>query len=180
MKFYRDRQDMVNSGTEENLMQPQRASAAPGVLLMLVAIGFWLMIGLTAAAAIPAASVGTGNGLAMHARHDALRDQLATNVFNRPLILESSQTSNDVKGDIFAVVPYPFEKVSAALSAPQGWCEILILHLNTKYCGIAGEQQGTNLLMNVGKKSTSHWTNRIASPLHGCLPTGNPTICACC
>lgn len=152
MKFYRNRQNMVNNGTEENMLQPQRASAAPGVLLMLVAIGFWLMIGLTAAAAMPAASVGTGNGSAMHARHDALQGKLATNAFNRPLILESSQTSNDVKGDIYAVVPYPFEKVSAALSAPQGWCEILILHLNTKYCAIAREPQGTNLLMNVGKK----------------------------
>ncbi len=159
MKPYRDSQILVANGTEETMMNsqrlqpPQSASATPGVLLMLVAVGFWLMIGYTASAAVPAGgSVGTGNGSAMHARHEALRDQLASNPFNRPLILESSQTSSDVKGDIFAVVPYSFEKVSAALAAPQDWCEILILHLNTKYCGIVREPRGLTLLMNVGKK----------------------------
>ncbi len=89
---------------------------------------------------------------AMCARHAAMRDLLASNPFNRPLVLESSQTANDVKGDIFAVVSYPFDKVSAALAAPQGWCEILILHLNTKYCRIAVGKSVTSLLMNVGKK----------------------------
>ena len=103
------------------------------------------MVGMTIAnAATPASE--------LLARHDVLNDQLVTNSFKRPLVLESNLTSSDVKGDIYAIVARPFDKVSEALVMPQGWCEILILHLNTKYCRVSRDPQGTNLLMNVGKK----------------------------
>ena len=140
--------------TEETLTRPQRVTFTTDALLVAVAAGFWLMVGLTVAnAATPAANgLDTAPALELLARHEALRDQLATNPFNRPLVLESSQTSNDVKGDIYGVVPRSFDKLSAALAKPQGWCEILILHLNTKYCRVSHEPQGTALLMNVGKK----------------------------
>lgn len=132
----------------------QRASATPCVLLMLAAVVLWLVTGFTSADAALSTEhdIDAGTASALRARHDALRDQLVTNSFKRPLVLESNLTSKDVKGDIYAVVAYPFGKVSEALSGPQSWCEILILHLNTKYCSVAREGQGTSLMMNVGKK----------------------------
>ena len=135
-------------------MSNKRGSATPCVLLMLAAVVCWLVTGFTLAVAAPPAGIGVDAGPAsvLRARHQALRDQLTTSPFQRPLLLESAQSSRDVKGDIFAVVPYPFGMVSAALAGPQEWCEILILHLNTKYCSVSRGQQGTTLLMNVGKK----------------------------
>jgi hypothetical protein len=131
-----------------------RVSAVPYVMVMLAAVALWLTTGFTQARAAPTAAIGidSGAGTVLRARHTALHDQLASNSFNRPLVLESSEGSNAVNGEIFAVVPYAFEMVGNALSAPQGWCEILILHLNTKYCKIVPDGQKTALLMNLGKK----------------------------
>lgn len=138
----------------ETLLRPRRALIVTDALLMAVAVGFWLMIGLTVAnAATPVASgVDTAPASELLARHEALRDQLVANPFKRPMVIESSLASSDVKGDVYAVVPRAFDKLSEALAKPQGWCEILILHLNTKYCHVSREAQGTSLLMNVGKK----------------------------
>ena len=131
-----------------------RTSAIPYVMVMLAAIALWLTTGFTqASAALPVANGIDGRAASMlRARHVALHDQLAANPFNRPLVLESSEGSSEVNGEIFAVVPYAFDKVSKALGTSQGWCEILILHLNTKYCKIMPDGQKTALLMYVGKK----------------------------
>jgi hypothetical protein len=123
-------------------------------LLRILPVVFWLAIGLAPVdAALPAGdSVDSGPAPALRARHLALREQLASSPFQRPLVLESHLTSGNVQGDIHAIVPYSFAKLSESLAGPEVWCEILILHLNTKYCKILHEQQGTALLMNVGKK----------------------------
>ena len=89
---------------------------------------------------------------ALRAQHLALRERLANNGFKRPLVLESFHSSQDVKGDIYAVVPDAFDIFSEALAKPQAWCDILILHLNTKYCRASAEKQSTSLVMNVGNK----------------------------
>ncbi|MEO8104123.1 MAG: hypothetical protein ABI790_16515 [Betaproteobacteria bacterium] len=136
------------------MTNPPRGAVVPYVFLMLAALLLWLATGLTpAAAAVPGGDGAEGGPAgALRAQHLVMRDQLASNPFRRPLVMTSSQTSDAVKGDIHAVVPFPFETVRQALGAPQGWCEILNLHLNTKYCKTRQDAQATALLMNVGKK----------------------------
>ena len=131
-----------------------RLAMMPCAPLMAAAVFLWLLTGFAPAkAALPAASgVDAGAAISLRARRVALQEQLAANPFKRPLVLESFESSRDVKGDIYAVVPYPFIKMSDSLSGPQAWCDILILHLNTKSCQIAQQQGNTSLLMNVGKK----------------------------
>ena len=147
---------MENSTQEigESRTRVARVSAIPYVMVMLAAVALWLTTGFTQARAALPATIGidSGAGSMLRARHTALHDQLATNSFNRPLVLESSEGPNAVNGEIYAVVPYTFDKVGRALAAPQGWCEILILHLNTKYCKIVPDGQKIGLLMNLGKK----------------------------
>ncbi len=137
-------------------MSNNRTSATTCVLLMVAAIVLWLMTGFTLAeSATPVATnADTGQGAGLRAKHAALREALApaNNPFQRPLVLESRLNSKDIKGEIYAVVPHPFSKVSATLSGSQVWCDILILHVNTKYCSISRQNQATTLLMNVGKK----------------------------
>ncbi len=70
----------------------------------------------------------------MHAKYSAIEQQLEKNQFNRPLVLESVETDHRLKGDIYAVVDYPFAAVTTSLNSPDHWCDIMHLHLNTKYC----------------------------------------------
>lgn len=83
------------------------------------------------------------------ARHHALAGQLAHNEFGRPLALESREEPRRVSGDVYAVIDYPFDTVGAAFRNPRTWCEVLILHLNTKYCRAAGNA----LSVRMGRKN---------------------------
>ena len=87
------------------------------------------------------------------AKYDATQDRLNHNPFQRPLYLDSGETSNGVSGDIYARVYYPFATVSGALNNPGNWCEILILHLNTKYCRASLADPGNILNVSIGKKT---------------------------
>ncbi|MBP0590571.1 hypothetical protein J8I87_12750 [Paraburkholderia sp. LEh10] len=97
------------------------------------------------------------NATALKEKYDALAPQLQSNVFHRPIHLDSEETQNTLKGDIYAVVDYPFATVNNALNDPQqgpaNWCEVLILHLNTKYCHASVSGNGATISMNVGKKT---------------------------
>ena len=88
-----------------------------------------LCVGLSGFGAAQAQDAAT-----LKARHAELTDRLAKNAFGRPLALESAQTSNDLKGDIFSVVDYPYATVEQAVKPAGNWCDILILHLNVKGC----------------------------------------------
>jgi hypothetical protein len=68
------------------------------------------------------------------------------------LHIESSETDDSAKGEIRATVDHPFPVVGAALREPAQWCEILILHLNVKYCRASVEAPGTRVRVIIGKK----------------------------
>ncbi|HEX8011745.1 MAG TPA: hypothetical protein VF814_12560 [Casimicrobiaceae bacterium] len=89
---------------------------------------------------------------ALQAKYAALRDELSRSPFQKPLYLESTETPNALKGDIHAVVDYPFAAVSAALDGADRWCDILILHLNIKGCRAAGSAPEGALEVYVGRK----------------------------
>jgi hypothetical protein len=97
------------------------------------------------------------NAIALKDKYDTLAPQLKSNVFRRPIHLDSEETQNTLKGDIYAVVDYPFATVNGAFDDPQqgpaNWCEVLILHLNTKYCHATSGRNGATISMNVGKKT---------------------------
>ena len=107
-----------------------------------VAIAFSLSLALPAFAQDAATLKG---------RYTALQDKFASNQFGRPLVLESTQTSGDLKGDVYAIVDHSFATVEQALVSADHWCDILILHLNVKRCkASAGTPKTLNL--NVGRK----------------------------
>ncbi len=118
------------------------------------------------AAALLSASLATAHAgdadanlpAALQARHDALQARLRHNQYQRPIHLDSSESPGSVTGDIYALVNHPYAAVGAALTSPEHWCDILILHLNTKYCRATTTGQGTVLNVSIGKKH--------AQPLH--------------
>jgi hypothetical protein len=95
----------------------------------------------------------THSAASLHAKYASLGERLHRNPFQRALSLDSSESSNDLKGDIYALVDYPFPTVSAALNRPEQWCDVLILHINTKYCRATTDQTNTVLSVYIGKKT---------------------------
>lgn len=89
---------------------------------------------------------------ALQAKFVELSPRLSHNPFKRPLVLLSDASSSALKGDVYAVVDHPFDQVSSGLNGPTHWCDVLILHLNTKYCRAVNGVAGTTLNVSVGKK----------------------------
>jgi hypothetical protein len=107
-----------------------------------------LALGLTIALAVPALAQ---DAAALKARHAALTDQLASNPFQRPLVLESVEASGELKGDVYAVLNHPFASVAQSLRSADQWCDVLILHLNVKHCR-ASKASPPILSVSLGRK----------------------------
>lgn len=88
----------------------------------------------------------------LRAKYTELGKQLRNNQFHRARYLDSAESSHDLKGDIYAVVDYPFAAVNLALNNPAHWCDVLILHMNIKYCHASSNKAGTVLAVNLGRK----------------------------
>ena len=87
-------------------------------------------------------------------KYAMLKPQLTQNIYHRPLVFESSESGDIVSSDVYAVLDSPFSTVSATFKKPDLWCEVLILHLNTKYCQASPESaKPTGLVVNIGKKT---------------------------
>ena len=97
-------------------------------------------------------AVAAESASALHAKYDALRDVLLDTEFQRPIHLDSTVVDGSASGDAYALVEFPFEKATAALSMAPNWCDVLILHFNVKFCQ-AGEAQDSPILdVRVGRK----------------------------
>lgn len=90
--------------------------------------------------------------IALTSQYTALNKELINNQFKRPLVLKSSESSDALKGEIYVVLDYPFAEVSQAINNPNHWCDVLILHINVKYCRAVKSNAGTVLNINLGKK----------------------------
>jgi len=101
------------------------------------------------AGTLPARSQDAGS---LRARHADLREQLASNQFRRPIHLESSDESGELKGDIYALVEQPYAVVGPALQGMDHWCEMLTLHMNVKSCRISLPPLRDTLSVEIGRK----------------------------
>ena len=109
-------------------------------------------IACAGAGPVAAAEPGTNSAASLRARYVALGEQLNHNQFQRPLYLDSVESPHDLKGDIYALVDYSFVDVNKALNGPARWCDVLILHINTKYCRASTDNARTVLTVSIGKK----------------------------
>lgn len=89
---------------------------------------------------------------ALQGKYTAIAPQLANNPFKRPLVLASTEAPTRLSGDIYAVIDHPFAEVSQSLARPASWCDVLMLHLNTKYCEVKGSGPTRALSVAVGRK----------------------------
>jgi hypothetical protein len=148
--------------------KPRKLAAMLAVLAILVV--YCLCHSLLAFAADDAAS--------LRDKYQSLAPQLKHNQFQRPLYLESVESPSALKGDIYAVMDYPFATVSAALSdpahGPANWCEVLILHLNTKYCHASTGSDGSIVSVNIGRKTEQKLADTYRVQFHYRVAAASP------
>ena len=107
-----------------------------------------LAAALALAGAAHAQDAPASGAAALHAKFDSLQDKLAHNAYGRPLVLQSTQSSDRLEGEVYARVDQPYAMVQKGLQGTDNWCGILILHLNVKMC----HAQPTGLDMALGRK----------------------------
>jgi hypothetical protein len=103
--------------------------------------------------AVPAVhALDAGAGDALRQKYVDIKPKLANTQYGQPLYLESTEAPGQLKGEAYALLDYPLEKVAAALRTQQQWCDVLILHLNIKYCRAAQVEGGPGLTVYIGRK----------------------------
>ena len=108
------------------------------------------LIGLLLLASLGA--LAYSGGASLRARYDELREQLRDNNFHRALYIDSAESGDVLRGDVYAVLDHPFGTVAGALKEPGDWCDILILPFNTKFCHAVAGNGGARLLVRIGRK----------------------------
>ena len=157
-----------------SLFSPCLARSAVLCGLLLCALPF-----SAAAQAQQAAATGAESGApVLLEKHVALAGQLAQNVYRRPLVLESFEGANAVTGSAYAVLNSPFSAVSAAFKSPKRWCEMLILHINTKYCHAGTDESPSMLNVNIGKKTAQQLEDAFALQFSYRLAASSPDYLA--
>ncbi len=121
-------------------------------------IKFWSrwsawVLAVAVGAACGSAVASPQSAAALQAKYLSLVEPLQRNQFQRSLVLDSSETPERISGEVYAVVQYPFGVVRASLDSPQHWCDVVSLHVNTKYCRPIAGPAGTILRVHVGKKT---------------------------
>jgi hypothetical protein len=118
-------------------------------LALLLAGLLWTALGQAATAA----ETDPPSAAALRAKFTELGPQLANNPFGRPLYLDSTESPNRLQADIYALVEHPFATVRASFIDPVRWCDMLILHLNIKYCRAANGKAPSVIAVSIGKKT---------------------------
>lgn len=89
----------------------------------------------------------------LRAKHAELREQLRNNPYHRPIVVDSAEAGDQLKGDVYAVLDHPYEALATSLKEPADWCAILLLPFNTKYCHPDKNANGTVLNLRIGRKA---------------------------
>jgi hypothetical protein len=139
-----------------NTMQQLFNKAAVAVLTVALASGSALGAGQKARSS-PDPDVAE-----LRALHETLAPRLERNEFGRPLALESHEGQRQVSGDVYAVIDSSFGSVSKSFANPRTWCDVLILHLNTKYCRAGVGTDADRLSVRMGRKRTQDLDNTFA------------------
>ena len=143
-------------------MRKNRSLVLKSWLQPIVGVVAMLVLVASATAQTPAASGNQSNASALLEKHAALAAQLVKNSFRRPLFLESTETTNKVSGSAYAVLDSPLSTVSSSFKSPRLWCEVLILHLNTKYCHAGIDASPSSVEVAIGKKTPQEVADAFA------------------
>ncbi|AXQ30011.1 hypothetical protein D0B54_15605 [Solimonas sp. K1W22B-7] len=116
----------------------------------------WLLAAAWAGAAGAAPTQAAGEpAAALAATYEASAERLRNSPFRRPLILQSAESGDSLKGEIHALLDRPLAVVSGALSSPEGWCEVMMVHPNVAGCRVSGSAAAPKLTVDLGTRLDS-------------------------
>ncbi len=89
---------------------------------------------------------------ALRAQFAALRDKGTGQLADRSIYLNSTESAERMQGEVHALIDQPFEQVRQELAKAEHWCDVLVLHINVKYCRAVRTAAGEQLVSGVGRK----------------------------
>jgi hypothetical protein len=89
---------------------------------------------------------------ALRTQFAALRDKGTGQLADRSIYLRSTESEDSMQGEVHALIDEPFEQVRQELVKAEHWCDVLILHINVKYCRALRNATGDQLVSGVGRK----------------------------
>ena len=99
-----------------------------------------------------AAVMEKNSAISLRTKYTELEKKLSSNQYKQSMYLDSAESSDHLSGDIYALVNYPFSTINRELNDSAHWCEVLILHLNTKHCRTSRNGANNILTVSIGKK----------------------------
>ena len=128
----------------------------PGSRMSLRGIRWLLLLcALTVSGGAVALDVPEAGAISLMQQYQAMRERMAANArsaFRSPIVIESTEASGSLKGDIYAIVAHPFAAAAAPLADVGEWCDILTLHLNVKYCRVKEDAGARSIVLFLGRK----------------------------
>lgn len=112
----------------------------------------FLQFALGLGLALGAIGAMADDGPSLRAKYGELREELRSNVFQQPIHIDSIESGDKLRGDVYALIAHPFENFSTAMSDPADWCDILLLPFNTKYCHPVEGDGAKALQVRIGRK----------------------------
>ena len=103
-------------------------------------------------AATAIAQSDTESASSLRAKFESMRTELRSSDLQKPVRLQSIETSGNVAGNVYAILNQPFRTASPPLTNANRWCDIMILHINTKLCRNFVDGRGEMLQVHIGKK----------------------------
>ena len=88
----------------------------------------------------------------LRTRFAALSAQGTGQLADRSIYLRSTESADRMQGEVHALIDQPFEQVRQELTRAERWCDVLILHINVKYCRGQRTATGDELVSGVGRK----------------------------
>lgn len=115
---------------------------------------FWLShAAVLLALLLIATEVSAEQGAGLRAQYEQMAPQLAKSPFQKPIVLNSADSTERPTGEMHAVVQHPFGTLSGALRNADAWCDLLTLPANVKRCAVEDDPApGATLHMAVGRK----------------------------
>lgn len=110
---------------------------------------------LTVAVAMVVAYIGevfaVTDAETLRGKYTEMAPQLRASALGRPLVLQSTQQVDQLRSEIYAVLPYSHAQLRNALQSPVHWCDMLMLNIKTIGCQLQMRSAGARLLLHVGR-----------------------------
>jgi hypothetical protein len=93
----------------------------------------------------------------LYSTYQTMRPELNTSPLGEPFNLKAQVFNELTLGDVYAVVPYPYDLLATTLTVPEQVCHAIVLHINVKGCVIENDGQLKPLVdLYIGRKEYQH------------------------